>query len=601
MKTFQKIMNYMHGYRLIFMMALAASLLTQFAVMIAPLIIKIAIDNVFSNLPFERESHRVFVEILGGAEYLKEHLWILGLLFFATYLVRGILTFLRSYGCGLAGESMAKNLKDRLYDHIQRLPYSYHVRVETGDLIQRCTSDVNTVKMFVAGQQLMGVLSSTFLLILIVGMMFTMNVKLTLMSVAVLPITFLFAIRFFKIIQKTFREFDESEARMTTRLQEVLTGVRVVKAFGRQKEEIERFEEKNAELRDLDFKVMGKFSTYWMTSDLFCYSQVAFVVIAGAYFCYHGEITVGTMVAFISYINTLIWPVRQMGRELTEMSKTSVALDRIEQVLNEEPERLFENGETPELSGHIVFKDVVFKYEDGIENVLNGVSFEIGAGKTLALIGPTGSGKSSLVQLLSRLYDYNSGSIRIDGRELKELDRGWIRRNIGLILQEPFLFAKTVKENIRLANPDFSEEQVEEAAKVASIHRDILSFEKGYDTMVGEKGVSLSGGQKQRMAIARTIINHSPIVIFDDSLSAVDTETDIAIRKALEARKDEATTIIISHRISTVKDADLILVLHDGVIIEQGTHERLMENGGMYRRIYDIQNAPPSELEQGGE
>lgn len=597
MKTFRKIMSYMHGYRLIFMLALVASLLTQLAVMIAPMLIKIAIDNVFGKLPFERESHRIFVEFLGGTQYLKDHLWILGLLFFSAYLIRGVLTFLRSYGCGLAGESMAKNLKDRLYDHIQRLPYSYHVRVETGDLIQRCTSDVNTVKMFVAGQQLMGVLSSIFLLILVIGMMFSMNVKLTLMSVAVLPITFSFAVYFFKIIEKSFREFDESEARMTTRLQEVLTGVRVVKAFGRQKEEIERFEEKNAELRNLDFQMMKKFSTYWMTSDLFCYSQVAFVVVAGAYFCYHGEITVGTMVAFISYINTLIWPVRQMGRELTEMSKTSVSLERIEGVLNEKPEQLYETGEIPQIFGHIVFENVVFKYEDGVENVLNGVSFEIGAGKTLALIGPTGSGKSSLVQLLSRLYDYNSGSIRIDGHELKGLDRGWIRKNIGLILQEPFLFAKTVRENIRLANPKFSDERVVEAAKVASIHHDITEFEKGYETLVGEKGVSLSGGQKQRMAIARTIINNSPIVIFDDSLSAVDTETDIAIRTALNARKDEATTIIISHRISTVKDADLILVLDRGVIVEQGTHESLIQSEGMYRRIYDIQNAPLGEVE----
>lgn len=597
MKTFHKIMSYMHGYRLIFISALAVSLLTQLAVMVAPMLMKIAIDNVFTNLPFERESHRIFVEFLGGANYLRDHLWILGLLYFSTYLVRGILTFLRSYWCGLAGESMAKNLKDRLYDHIQRLPYSYHVRVETGDLIQRCTSDVNTVKMFVAGQQLMGVLSSMFLLILIVGMMFSMNVKLTLMSVAVLPITFAFAIYFFKIIEKSFREFDESEARMTTRLQEVLTGVRVVKAFGRQKEEIDRFEAKNAELCDLDFKLMKKFSTYWMTSDLFCYSQIAFVVIAGVYFCYHGDITVGTMVAFISYIDTLIWPVRQMGRQLTEMSKTSVSLERIEGVLNEKPELLYENHHTPEIHGHIVFDNVVFKYDDGVENVLNGVSFEIGAGMTLALIGPTGSGKSSLVQLLSRLYDYNSGSIRIDGHELKSLDRGWIRKNIGLILQEPFLFAKTVRENIRLSNPDFSDEEVENAAKVASIHQDIIEFEKGYETLVGEKGVSLSGGQKQRMAIARTIINNSPIVIFDDSLSAVDTETDLAIRRALNARKDESTTIIISHRISSVKDADLILVLDGGVIVQQGTHESLIQSEGMYRRIYDIQNAPLGEME----
>lgn len=296
------------------------------------------------------------------------------------------------------------------------------------------------------------------------------------------------------------------------------------------------------------------------------------------------------MVAFVSYINMLVWPVRQMGRTLTDMGKAFVSLGRIEGILNESIEILDENGIKPEIKGNIEFKSVSFEYEKG-KPVLSDVSFNIKAGETIALIGPTGSGKSSLVHLLPRLYEYTSGSILIDGVELNTIDKSWVRKNIGLVLQEPFLYAKTIRENIKLANPTMEDEKVIKAAKTASIHNDITSFEEGYETLVGERGVSLSGGQKQRMAIARTIINECPVVIFDDSLSAVDTETDISIRTALKKRKDKATTIIISHRISTVSEADMILVIDKGKIIQRGTHSSLIAEEGLYKRVYTIQNS----------
>ncbi|MFA7533415.1 MAG: ABC transporter ATP-binding protein, partial [Tissierellaceae bacterium] len=262
----------------------------------------------------------------------------------------------------------------------------------------------------------------------------------------------------------------------------------------------------------------------------------------------------------------------------------------IDEILSEPIEILDESHNRPEIRGNIEFKNVSFWYEEN-RHVLRNISFNVRAGETVALIGPTGSGKSSLVHLLPRLYEYCSGSIKIDGIELNSVDKTWIRKNVGLVLQEPFLYAKTIMENIKLANPLLKDKKVIDAAKVASIHEDIKSFEEGYETLVGERGVSLSGGQKQRMAIARTIINNCPIVIFDDSLSAVDTETDISIRRALNRRKKKSTTIIISHRISTVAEADLILVIDKGEIVQRGTHEELIREEGLYKRVYIIQNS----------
>ncbi len=372
--------------------------------------------------------------------------------------------------------------------------------------------------------------------------------------------------------------------------------MRVVKAFSRQQFESDNFDSKNVAHRNLVNKLVVDLSLYWALADLISFTQVGLVVVAGTYFTVKGEITLGTLVAFTTYIYMLIWPVRQLGRTLTDMGKATVSIKRIDGILQEPIEVLLENGKEPKIEGHIEFENVSFEYEKD-KPVLKDISFEIKPGETIAFIGPTGSGKSSLVHLLPRLYEYNKGSIKIDGTQLNTIDKHWIRKNIGLVLQEPFLYAKTIKENIRLSDPKLIDFKVYDAAKIASIHNDILSFEEEYETMVGERGVSLSGGQKQRMAIARTIINNNPIVIFDDSLSAVDTSTDIQIRKALNERKDKSTTIIISHRISTVAEADMIYVIDKGKIVQRGKHEDLIQVEGLYKRVYTIQSSFEDNLD----
>lgn len=497
--------------------------------------------------------------------------------------------FLKNTLSSKAAEGIAENIKNRLYDHIQKLPYEYHTKVDTGDLIQRCTSDVDTVRRFLA-IQLMEVIGSLFMLMFTLVIMFNLSTKMAMVSISVLPITFSFAIIFFKKVRKDFQASDEAEASLSTVLQENLTGIRVVKAFSRQKYEVENFDKKNKEHRDLAYRLIRNLSIYWAFSDFVSFFQIGLVLIVGSYFTVTGSITLGTLIAFTTYVNMLVWPVRQMGRTLTDMGKAFVSIGRIDDILKQPIEILSPTGREPIIYGGIDFENIYFAYDEG-KYVLKDISFSINPGETIAFIGPTGSGKSSLVHLLPRLYEYNQGSIKIDGIELNTIDKYWIRKNIGLVLQEPFLYAKTIKENIKLADPNLSDIKVYEAAKTASIHEDIIEFENKYETLVGERGVSLSGGQKQRMAIARTIIKNCPIVIFDDSLSAVDTATDIEIRSALKARKDKATTIIISHRISTVSEADMIYVIDKGRIIQKGKHRELINKEGLYKRVYEIQSS----------
>ncbi|NLV89277.1 MAG: ABC transporter ATP-binding protein [Tissierellia bacterium] len=594
MKNFKKLLKFMEGYKLIYFLGMLSILISQLFTTITPLVLQTTIDNIIGDKPIESSFVENTIAYLGGKDYLRNNLWIIGIIIISIAMFRGLFLLLRSTMASKTAESTAKRMRDNLYDHIQRLPYEYHVKAETGDLIQRCTSDVDTIRRFLA-IQLVEVSGSLFMLGFILTIIFRINIKMALISILVLPFTFLFAFIFFSRVKKSFEASDEAEAKMTTTLQENLTGIRVVKAFARQKYEVEKFDEKNKDYQNLTYKLLKELATYWGISDFFSLGQVGLVVIFGGILTYRGELSLGSYVAFISYINMLVWPVRQLGRMLTDMGKAFVSLERIDEILKEPIEILFENNEKPEIKGNIEFNNVSFQYEKN-KPVLNNISFKVKAGETLALIGPTGSGKSSLVHLLARLYEYNEGSIKIDGIELNTIDKGWIRKNVGLVLQEPFLYAKTIRENIKLANPSLKDEKVVNAAKVASIHEDIKSFEKGYDTFVGERGVSLSGGQKQRMSIARTIINDCPIVIFDDSLSAVDTETDISIRKALNKRRNKATTIIISHRISTVSEADQILVIDKGKIVQRGSHHDLIKEEGLYKRVYNIQSSLDDEL-----
>lgn len=589
MKEIKKIFKFMAGYKGIYILGMVCIVLSQMITILSPLIIRTTIDSIIGTDPINSSFVGKIVKSMGGKEYLSNNIWIMGILLVLIAIFRGVFLYFKNTLASKAAEGTTKRIRDTLYDHIQRLPYQYHVKSETGELIQKCTSDVDIIKRFLS-IQLVEVAGSLFMFIMVSYVMFSLNVKMALVSIATIPIIFIFALIFFSKVKDTFEASDKAEAKLTTVLQENLTGIRVVKAFSRQKYEVEKFDEKNQDYRDKTYGLIKLLAIYWGSSDFICFIQIGLVLVIGSIWTVRGDISLGTLVAFTTYINMLLWPIRQMGRTLTDMGKAIISVRRIEEILNEPIEILEENHMKPKFEGNISLNNVYFEYEEN-RPILKNISFTAKAGSTIAIIGPTGSGKSSLVYLLARLYDYNKGSIQIDGIELKSIDKLWVRKNVGIVLQEPFLYGKTIKENIRLADPTIEDIKVYESAKIASIHQDIKSFNKGYDTYVGERGVSLSGGQKQRIAIARTIINQCPIVIFDDSLSAVDTETDISIRKALNHRKNKSTTIIVSHRISTVSEADTILVLDKGEIIQMGNHKNLIKTEGLYKRIYEIQNS----------
>lgn len=595
MKKLKLLWSFMKGNRLIYIGAVISTGLAVLFSIISPLVLRTTIDSIIGNNPMEVPLWiENAINFFGGRSVLVHNLWICALALVFLTLFRGIFLYLKGKWSAEAAETIAKNIRETLYDHLQYLPYDYHVKAETGDLIQRCTSDVDTIRRFLA-VQFVEIGRAIFMIGLATSIMLSLNIQLTLAAMAVIPIIFVFAVIFFTKVQKAFKISDEAEADMSTVLQENLSGVRVVKAFGREKYEIEKFDEKNQNYRKVTYRLIKLLAWYWSSSDLLCLFQIGLVVVFGAYLASIGTITIGTVYVFASYEAMLLWPVRQMGRILSELGKMLVSLERIGEILDAPREKKEPNEIKPEIKGDITFKNVYFEYEKD-KPVLRNISFKVKEGQTVAIIGKTGSGKTSLVHLLARLYDYQRGSIKIDGVELKNIDKKWIRKHVGIVLQEPFLFSKTVKENISLAKQEAKEAEIIEAARVAAIHDVITDFEKGYDTPVGEKGVTLSGGQKQRIAIARTIINNCPILVFDDSLSAVDTETDTAIRKALNERKNDATTFIISHRVATVKDADLIIVLEKGRIVQMGNHDELIDQPGLYRRVWAIQNALEEEF-----
>lgn len=595
MDSFKLLMKSMKGNKLLYLGAILSVAFATAFTLAGPLVISFSIDSVIGNksmdLPIWIEK---VVNSIGGRNTLVQNLWICSIVLIVLTMGRGLFIYLRGKWSAIASESIAKNIREEIYDHLQHLSYEYHVKAETGDLIQRCTSDIETIRRFFA-VQFVEIGNAIFMVTLVSSILFSLNVKLTLIAMAVVPIIFVAAIVFFIKMRDAFQKSDEAEGRLSNVLQENLTGTRVVRAFARQQYEMDKFDEKNVEFRDLTNRLIKLLAWYWASSDLVCLSQIGAVLIFGAYWAAKGEISLGTLVVFTTYEGMLLWPIRQMGRVLADFGKMVVSLKRITEIANEPIEITSENLLKPEIKGDIEFKDVYFEYEKD-RPIIKDVSFKIKQGQTVAILGPTGSGKSTLVHLLGRLYDYQKGSVKIDGIELKEIDKKWIRKNVGIILQEPFLYSKNIKENIRIAWKDAPDSQVFEAAQIASIHDVILDFEKGYDTLVGERGVTLSGGQKQRVAIARTIINDYPILVFDDSLSAVDTETDANIRKALKSRKENTTTFIISHRISTLSEADIILVLDEGELVQTGTHEELIAQQGLYRRIWDIQNSLEEEL-----
>ena len=555
-----------------------------------PQVIRISVDGVLgSDLSKIPEWVKAFLSEETIRENPGKMLTIAAL---AVILLAAINIAANYYSKGFAAkgsESFVKGMRDQLYDHIQKLPYSWHVKNQTGDIIQRCTSDVDVVRNFVTNQ-LMEVFRIIFLIVFYMVIMFSMNVKISLIAVSFFPIVILYSGYFFSKIAQHFQEADEAEGILSSVVQENLTGVRVVRAFGRESFERKRFDEKNERFAGL-WIYLGKFlSLYWSIGDLITGIQILTVICMGVLFTVDGNLTVGEFIAFVSYNSSMAWPVRSLGRIISEMSKAGVSIDRIAYILDEKEEDDRPGVTKPAINKDIVFDKVNFKYEEGAA-VLKDVSFTVPAGKTFAILGNTGSGKSTLVHLLNRLYDLpdGCGKITIGGVDIRDIDRQYLRSQIGMVLQEPFLYSGSIKENVGITKESSAFDDIREACEIACLDSAIDSFTDGYETIVGERGVTLSGGQKQRVAIARMLVEHTPVMIFDDSLSAVDAQTDAMIREALKKRMAGTTVILIAHRITTLMQADCIMVLEDGAVAEMGSHEQLMEHHGIYRRIYDIQ------------
>lgn len=604
------VLEFLKGNIHYFVISVLSSLMVTGLDMISPQLIRTTVDSILGSEPLALPA--LFVEKIqeiGGVTFLRERIWIIGIAIVVVALFTALFRYTSALYNTKGAESLVRTMRNRLFSHIQRLPFSWHMKNQTGDIIQRCTSDVDMIKNFIS-EQLTSVFRIVILITMALSFMFSMNGKLALVALIFIPIIITYSAYFHSHIRDGFTRCDENEGVLSTIAQENLTGVRVVRAFGREKFEKDRFEKQNNIYTDAWMHLCKFLALFWGAGDLFSGLQVMLIVIFGAVFCVNGQMTAGEFIAFISYNSMLIWPVRHLGRMISEMSKAGVSIERIRYIMNSPAEQDKENAVTPDMCGDIVFDKVSFGY--GEVPVLQDVSFTIPQGTTFGILGSTGSGKSTLMYLLNRLYDLpaENGKITIGGVDVADMKGDWVRSHIGMVLQEPFLFSRTIAENIGIAmkngaghisgmtTQEMTLSEIRKAAAIACVDSSITEFTNGYDTMVGERGVTLSGGQKQRTAIARMLTQKTPIMVFDDSLSAVDADTDARIRQELRKNLGDSTVILIAHRVTTLMQADKIMVLDKGRIAELGTHEELMEKNGIYRKIYDMQMTLP---EEGGE
>ena len=542
---------------------------------------------------------RYFVDNVLGVEGSGSLLLLVALGFLALAAVEGLFTYLSGRMAAFTAEGVTRRLRNYLFDHLQRLTFRYHDQMSTGELVQRSTSDVDAIRRFYADQAI-GVGRIILLFIINFAAILRLNVQLAFLSIIAVPIVLITSVWFFKRITDAYDRFQEQDAILTTTLQENLSGVRVVKAFARQPYERDKFERENLEKYTRGKRLLLMHASFWPVSDIICGMQMVGGFFVGATMALNGVISPGDYLAYAGLVVWLIWPMRGLGRLIVQMSSALVSFGRVSELIRQDREPLDEGDYLPtgDVRGELRFADVSFHYEQNDTPVLKDISFVCRPGQAVALLGSTGSGKTSLVNLLPRFYDYTGGEITLDGVELKRYPRRFLRSQIGIVEQEPFLFSRSLRDNITYGvNRQVSDAEVEAAAQAAAVHDVILTFPEGYRTLVGEKGVTLSGGQKQRIAIARALLKDPRILILDDSTSAVDTETESEIRDALQRLMLGRTTFIIAHRIQSVMAADLILVLDQGRIVQQGTHAELLAQPGMYRRIYEIQTRIESELE----
>ena len=581
---------FLKGSKRFFACGVLLSLFAAFLDMISPKLVQYTVDEVLK----EEKAAPVFVldalDLLGGRLYLQKHLYLIAFIVMLTAVCAALCRYFYRVQNAKGSERFIKTIRDELFVHIEDLPVSWYQKNHTGDILQRCTSDVETIKAFVS-EQMTALFRVGMLIVLALYFMIGIDLKLALISGAFIPVVVLYSLFFHNRISSSFLKADEEEGRLSAIAQENLTGVRVVRAFGRESFERERFEKQNAGYTKMWIRLMGWLSAFWCSNDLITGMQIMLILVIGAVQCVKGNLTAGGYIAIVSYNGMLCWPVRELGRVISDMSKAGVSIDRIRYICNSPTEDMLNHGDKEIKGGDIVFDRVSFSYEED-RQVLKDISLKIKEGSTVGIIGATGSGKSTLAALLNRLYELpeGSGKISIGGVDIKEADRHSLRKHVSMVLQEPYLFSRTLKENITISRDAATEQELASAAETAQLTETIGKFTEGYETFVGERGVALSGGQKQRTAIAQVIMNDAPVMIFDDSLSAVDMETDAKIRKALKEKTKGKTLILIAHRIATVQDADEIIVMDKGRIAERGTHAQLIEKNGIYREIYEIQN-----------
>jgi ATP-binding cassette, subfamily B, bacterial len=588
------LLTFSRGHLFFFILALALTIFLGASRAFFPVLVEYIFDSVLQDVPHSLPN---WLDGLLQNDDTLIHLRNSSIILAGLAVIRGLGMILAGVSRAGFSEGIARALRERVYHHINHLSYKYHKNADTGDLIQRSTTDIDMIRKFFY-EDLFSFLWILSMSVVIIYTMFLTNVTMAWLSVFILPVTITLSAFFFTKLEKVFETVEKSESALTTTVQENLNGVRVVKAFNRERFEIEKFKEKNDIYFKRSYDMYKLEANYWSLSDSFTFLQIAVTLIAGTYFAVQGVITTGELLSFVLMVQTVVWPIRNLGRIVAEFSKTMVSVDRLAAILREEEEYKDNGHVTSGIEGRVEFQHVSFKFDDVEEHLLKDMSFTISKGETIAIMGKTGSGKSTFAKLLIRLLDYQQGQILIDGVALTEYDKKYLRSQIGVILQEPFLFSATLEKNIGITLTELSTDKIKRAADVASIAKDINTFSQGYETLVGERGVTLSGGQKQRVAIARTLVTPKPIMVFDDSLSALDTETDLAIRRALKDESKNTTVFIITHRITTAMEADRIMILEDGKIAQFGPHEELINQPGLYQTLYTIQTGLEAQTKQ---